>query len=338
MKNKWSIVIPVYNQYELFRQCFESILYQLEVTEIIVVDDYSYPNGKLRSYLDYIENKYGNVRVIKSDEYRVCYHASDADKKVDEQINREQNMNMGVTTRGHRYALQTGIDAVKTEFTLNIDADCVALELCKNNNLLQQLTDLFDRNHDCMAIGQVAGFMSHDIKPCNQGFIFDYNGKPNTEGGCPGSPVVACRMSGFKEHNLTPIATCPSRAGWAYAYYTHSVFQKNFSIMNFPILSQKYFYHIGGGILNFARGGRRQESMLGMVKDTRQYGGRLRTEYMTEWYQGRWVLDIKSHDYIRYLQDKYNSPFEEIQPLLDENLLYTVKEECKPKFIEYIKY
>src|SRR4030042_1286996 len=111
VRDRFTLVIPIYDQYELFRQCFESVLYNISVKQVLVIDDYSDPNGKLRAYENYIEQKYSAVKVIKSDEYRLCFHCKEQDQYIGEKMGWLDRSKLAPgSSRGHQFALQCGID------------------------------------------------------------------------------------------------------------------------------------------------------------------------------------------------------------------------------------
>jgi len=340
-----TIVIPVYNQYELFRQCIESIHHNMlhEAEEIIIVDDYSDPDIPLKPYENYLAENIDKIRVIQSDEYRMSVHSGGryldiAKKRGDQGLNR---MDITKPTRGHGFALQTGINAAKTDFVMCLDADCVILKNAKE--MLNEIEELFKSHPDIMCIGQLAGLMSNENTILKESFKYSMHGVGMNFGGCPGSPAFFCRINKdkdmeIKDDRLDPpvFANGPMHRGWALSAYVRDLFNQGYGVMNYPVFSQKKVFHVGGGILNAARfygEAGIKNARWGMLKDGNQYGGRRGPDVIADWYQGRYILDTQTRAYMKYLEDKYNKPFDQIQPSLDESLLYVAGKEIKPEKI-----
>ena len=107
---RFSIVIPVYDQYELFRQCYEAIINHVNpdtYKEIIVVDDYSDPKGRLREYLKFIDVNNSKIKVIKFDVHKASFHCNDKDVKLGKEKFGFNKLTPG-TTMGHAFALEIG--------------------------------------------------------------------------------------------------------------------------------------------------------------------------------------------------------------------------------------
>jgi hypothetical protein len=163
--------------------------------------------------------------------------------------------------------------------------------------------------------------------------------RPVGFGGCPGSPVFFLKKQGdieIKDDRLNPptIATKPIHRGWVLSAYIREVFSKGQSVMNYPVFSQKKVFHVGGGILTAARfygEAGKEQTKWGMLRDGNQYGGRRGPNTVADWYQGRYILDMDTRAYMKYLEDKYNKPFEQIQTPLDESLFYVAGKEIRPE-------
>jgi len=340
---RFSIVIPIYNQYELLRQCIESIFHYIDdkpshgygatsFKELIIVDDYSNPNSKLNEYISWLGTLL-SIKVVKSDEYRLSIHCGGHHLEVAQKRNDPllKGININKATRGHGFALQTGINEVTSDFVFCIDADCVFLS--NSSNMFKEIIKIFDEYSNVMCVGQIAGFMTDMIMESKEIFTYDMNGRNMNLGGCPGSPAFACRMRGWKEKGIKPIAGAPTHRGWALSAYSIDLYDKGFSMFNYPIFSQKNIFHMGGVILKYARFGGEAgigNIKFGMLKDGNDYGGRRGSNLICHWYQGRYILNMNTRQYIEYLKMKYNKPFDQIQNPLNENLLY-VAEERKPR-------
>jgi len=319
---RFSIVITVYEEYELLRQAYESIIHHIDpdsYKEIIIVDDHSNPKGKLREYLNYVSTL-PKVTVLTFDDYRVGFHCSDKDlTKID--ISKYSSGEKGF---GHGHSLWRGIEKVSTEFVLCFDADSVFLE--KSRTLLPQIAQLFDNYEKVLTIGQLAGLMSDEIKVCEQRFEYVFGSRSTTCGGFPGSPAFACRMKSWSEYGMTPIAGKPQTMSWVAGRYVDSVFEKGYHTLNFPVFSQKYVYHIGGAIFKFTRPGRR-EGTFGFCSDCSwRYGPRQGKDTLYDWYAGRHILDMTTNRYVKYLKEKYGAPFDVLQEPLNEAKLIKIRE------------
>jgi len=324
--DRFSIVITVYEEYELFRQAYESILHHVDPNsyrEIIVVDDHSNPRGKLREYLNYLDTM-ENTKIIAFDEYRVGFHCNDNDlSRID--MSKYSSREKGF---GHGYSLQCGINEVTTDYVLCFDADSVMLKASRN--MLHEIAKLFDQHDRVMAIGQLAGLMTNELVTVDKEFSYHFGGRSTGSGGTPGSPAFACRMSGWKEHGIEPIAEKPKTMSWAAGRYARYITNRGFCLLNFPVFSKKYVFHVGGAIFKFTRPGRMPKS-FGFCSDfTAPYGPRRSPTKLYDWYAGRYVLKWSTDTYVKKLRSKYSNPFDQLQPPLDEDLLYTLDENEGP--------
>ena len=328
---RFSIVIPVYEQYELLRQSIESIFHFVSpelYDKIIIVDDHSDPNGKLREYENYLETL-PKVEVIKFDDYKLCFHCDDRDFHIAEESHvKELDKIVGHRSVGfgHGYSLQVGIDKVKTDFVLCFDADSAFV--CPSDSVLIRMTEMFDGCEKVMSIGQLAGLMSNKYEIVEDKFEYIFGSRHTKCGGYPGSPVFACRMSAWRDNLLDPICPEPTKMPWVAGHYCDCLFERGYYTQNFPIMSKGFVFHAGGGILRKARFGRREgKTTFGMCEDSWRYGGRQGFDVVVEWYQGRFILNMTSEEYEEYLKYKYDSPFDEVQPPLDKNYLHIAKNE-----------
>jgi len=332
----FSIVIPIYNQYELLRQCIESIWINIphdSYHEIIIVDDYSDPNGKLREYENFLSTL-PKFKIIKSDEYRRSIHCRQRHIEVARARKERELEKMEIIqhSRGHGNAYQTGIDQVQTDFVFCCDADCIFLTHSKN--IFNDFGYIFKAYPNAAAIGQLAGVMSNDVLEYKEHFKYTFGGIENHSGSCLGSPAFACRINCFSEKNIS-ISKLPQDRGWALSEYCKEIYQQGLSIINYPIFSKNNLFHVGGGSLFAARFGGEagiENIKYGMLEDGNPYGGRRGSNLICDWYQGRYLLRMKTKEYINSLRDKYNTSFDKIQSPLNEELLYLVDEE-RPKLL-----
>lgn len=333
-----TIIIPVYNQYELLRQCVESIFHYIDdkpprgfkasaFDQILIIDDYSDPNSRLREYENYL-NTLPSVTVILSDEYRVSAHALEHHVTIAQRRNDKEyaKMKKGPHTRGHGFALQTGIELSNTEYCFCIDADSCFLQ--SSPGMIQEVEQLFKDNEKVMSIGQLAGLMSNEHTIMDHIFRYNMGGREVGLGGCPGSPAFFIR-----KNDEIRIANKPIHRGWALTAYINEIMQRGLQVMNYPIFSGKKMFHVGGAILLAARfwgdiG--KDRTRYGMLKDGEIYGGRRGKNLMCDWYQGRYILRMFTMEYIRYLEEKYSKPFNELQPPINDNLFYTAEREMRP--------
>lgn len=331
---KTSIVMSVYNDYELLRQCMESVFQTIfdEIEEIIIVDDYSNFVCKLRPYLEYLENKYNKIKVIRSDEYRLSIHAkyehlriaiSRGQKELDGMVQERQTM-------GHGYALQQGINVAESDIVFCIDQDIVLLQNSKG--MIGEIHKLFADNPKVACISQLAGLMSNSLEIMKEAFRYKMGDKLMGKiGGTPSGSIFFLRRV-LKDANGDQISLFngPAHHGWLLSSYMPVFFENGYYTMNYPLFSQKKVFHCGGGSLKRARFGGEagmKGIKYGMLRDGNTYGGRIGHNDIAEWYQGRYILDMDTLEYISYLESKYDKPFDEMQPPLDENKLYVANKE-----------
>jgi len=323
--NRFSIVITVYEEYELLRQAYESIIHHVDsdsYKEIIIVDDHSNPKGKLREYLNYLSTL-PKVTILTFDDYRVGFHCSDKDLariNMSKYSSKEKGF-------GHGHSLWRGIEKVTAEFVLCFDADSVFLK--RSKTMLHEMAELFDKYEKVVTIGQLAGVMSDKVEVCEQRFDYKFGRRETTCGGFPGSPAFACRMKGWSEYGLGPIAGKPQKINWVAGRYVDTVFEKGYHTLNFPVFSQKYAYHVGGAIFYFTRPGR-MEGKFGFCNDFKtSYGPRQGKDILYDWYAGRYILNMTTEKYVNYLRKKYSTPFDAIQEPLNEDKLKLPTKEIK---------
>ena len=135
----FSIVTTVYNDYELLRQLVESVQrYCKGWWDMIIFDDYSNPNSKLREYENYLNGVSDNgITVITHDEYRAphmhkrvytTFTEEFVEAPIDLSIYDTEEPNMG-----HAYALKEAIKHTDplTQFVFQCDCDTIFLSKLK---------------------------------------------------------------------------------------------------------------------------------------------------------------------------------------------------------------
>lgn len=332
---RFTILTTVYNEYELLRQLIESILVNVDgstYAEIIIVDDYSFTDVKLREYENYLTDTYDKIKVINFDESRPSVYTAeqgynrdntnfslyDSTKNLnDSDIDPTKHFNFGPV-----YAIQKGLEEVKTEFVLVVDTDIIFLKNCKT--VLNDIAKEFDKNKKVMSLGQVVGLNSNEKEVCKN----QVESKTSTRlrGGLSGgvSPMAnACRMDAWNKHNLEKFTKGPTILGWSNSLFLNDIFDKGFYTSNYPLFSFPYLVHLGAGTVSSQLPGRKDNGCsFGFCKTIKQkkYGGRVGVDNIIDWYSGRYIIDIDPIEYRSLLEEKYNSEFSTIIPF-DEDIL-----------------
>jgi len=325
---KFSIVTTTYNDYELLRQLVESVLNNVDpdsYKEIIVMDDYSKKDGRLRAYEEYLNANNPKVRVILHDEYRYS-HLYQYKLFMDKVTNKEfdyQKLDSLEPNMGHPYALNEVMKYVETDYVFEADCDCVFLS--KAGSMLFEMEKLFDENEKVLGIGQVAGEKIHEKKIFDKNFIWKSRGRNAGSGGYVSQCASALRTSAWKEHEIYVV---PPRhfkhidekvTASALNFFHEYLYIKGFQTMNYPVFSEGNMIHLGGGFVKRSPGGR---YVFGFCRDfPAPYGPRRDVHKLESWHMGRYYIDMKYNDYIKELKEKYENPFAEIQPSLDETKL-----------------
>lgn len=124
---RFSIVTTTYQSYELTRQLVESIWHYLDPNsyeKIIIVDDYSDSNGKLREYLGWLK---GNEKfcILVEDEFRYVdyYQYKWMEEKREDEFFNHKKFDINKPTRGHLLSVLEGFEYVDTEFVFVMDMD-----------------------------------------------------------------------------------------------------------------------------------------------------------------------------------------------------------------------
>jgi len=137
---KVDILIPVRNEYIIFRQLFESIVQKIpkeDIGNIIVVDDFS-TDKKLRKYLKYLSNE-KLIKLVKGFIPLPSFYS-----RIPIPL---------LTSRGHGGSINKGINYVKSDYVLILDPDIIIL----NGNLIRDAIKCFDLDSKVVSVGQVVG-------------------------------------------------------------------------------------------------------------------------------------------------------------------------------------
>lgn len=334
---RFTILTTVYNEYELLRQLIESILINVDVqtyVEIIIVDDYSFTDGKLREYENYLSKTYKTIKVINFKESRASVYCNQEGYNRDNTDFRLYDSTRNIYDKkdfnpsdhcnwGPSMAVQIGLDKVDTEFVLVVDTDVIFLKKC--GTFLNNMAKEFDDNQRIMSMGQVIGLNSNEVVLCKE------QKKSKTSktlrGGKSGevSPMAnACRMGAWLVHDLEPFARGKTITGWSNSHFLRDVFKKKFYTLNFPLFSDGYLVHLGRGTVSNQVPGRKNYGCdFGYCKTipaTNRYGGRAGVGNIVDWYSGRYVVNLEPKIYRAMLEEKYSSSFDTMVSF-DESLL-----------------
>ena len=327
---KFSIVTTVYNEYELLRQFIESVKHHIDpksYDKIVVFDDYSDPKGRLGEYENFLNEHDEKVSVVLHDEYRPAHlskrkYTSFVEEYTEEPIDLtiydtdEPNM-------GHPYALREAMNHIDTDFVFQCDCDCFFLSKAKN--LLFDIGKLFEQNEKVLGIGQFVGKKIDELIVVNDRFIWESRGRKAGSGNYVSQCASALRTSAWKEHGIYIVPPTHFKSkdekvtAAALNFFHEFLYAKGFQTMNFPIFSQGYMIHLGGGSI------KRAPSKIynaGFCEDfSAPYGARRDVNVLESWHMGRYFVKMKYKDYANHLKQKYENNFDEIQESLDESLV-----------------
>ena len=305
---KVDILIPVRNEYILFRQLFESIIQKIpkeDIGNIIVVDDFS-TDKKLRKYLKYLSNE-KLIKLIKGFIPLPSFYS-----RIPIPL---------LTSRGHGGSINKGINYVTSDYVLILDPDVIIL----NGNLIIDAMKCFDLDSKVVSVGQVVGGIkgikvigSEERK--NPEFLTEYVRKHSHHYGMTNACCMLNKTVAHREYGLAKFWN----RGWAHMPFTKSIFQKGYKTCNFDFFVNGYVVHLGRASLKNMkfknmkiRKFKDGKPPYGMSKETNKYANKEKGEY----YGGYLELKIPSGVYDKILEEKYsNLPFDEIAPLVDENI------------------
>lgn len=312
--SKFTIFTMIYEDYYMLRQFVESIYNNVDrdsYERILILDDYSNPEGKLREYEKWLENYDRKVKIICFDEFRRLKHYS-KDNGLKE--------NLGVGR-----AFDLSMEYVDTDYLFYADADSIFLK--KSKNILNILSNLLDEYEYVQIVGQMRGVEGSDIIEIYKWFNYYDNRTLRIEpnGGDIGPVVAALRMGAFKVLGLK--IDSGFKLGATFGYFTRCLMELNkFTALSFPIFTDMYMLHLGGGIIR--RLVNDKEIGFIFLKDilpTRgtmsgpRSGGKLHNRFY-----GRGLINLTNENYINYIKELYGEPFNKIQNSIDENLVYTI--------------
>jgi hypothetical protein len=137
----------------------------------------------------------------------------------------------------------------------------------------------------------------------------------------------AVRMSIIRELGLDYVPAEHPRtkarlAGWNHAFLMHGIFEKKLCTMNFPLFSELYMFHLGGGIVDQHVPGRSMRKFAYCEDFVGRYGGK-GGNINNDWYSGRLVVNMTHDNYVNYLRKQYNRPFDDVQQL-DESIFKVI--------------
>jgi hypothetical protein len=96
------------------------------------------------------------------------------------------------------------------------------------------------------------------------------------------------------------------------------IFAAELHTMNFPLFSELYMVHVGGGIVDQYVTGRMMRKFAYCTDFQGHYGGK-GTNQILDWYSGRLIINMTHDKYVDYLRTLYNRPFEDVRPV-DETI------------------
>jgi hypothetical protein len=315
----------VYNEYELLRQFVESILYNVSpdsYEKVIIIDDYSRKDTKLRQYEKWINENLEKFEVVMFDKYRHMrfYNTLEQTENFNKKAFDDEVPNMGIMK-----SYQMALEMVQTPYVLCCDTDNVFLHNFKDS--LDKVSKFYDENPDVMCISQLQGHSSDENFKSNK---VGLKNMPNENGGAGGpSPMFSTfRIDGWKVNKICPLCSSPGqRRGNGFQDYFLSLIGSGYFLLNFPFFSKDIVFHIGGGTArrNITNVGKKRFVRFGHVKDTNFKYGPRSGEAVCDYYAGAHYLTIGNDEFERYLEDKYNIPFNQKAPPFDETLLRKYK-------------
>ena len=308
--SKFTIVSSVFNQYELLRQFVESINYNVDpdtYEEVIIIDDFSDCNGKLREYENHINVNFPKIKIINFNESRPIRHFHKGPEK---------------TSMGVMCSYQMALEYVKTPYVLVCDTDIVFLS--KFGSILNKISELYDNHPNVMSISQLQGHSSDEIFESN---TIGTKNMPVENGGAGGpSPMFSTfRIAAWTDHNIAPLASTPgSKRGNGFMDFFLSTVDHGFKVMNFPFFSGEYVFHLGGGTARRCADPTKEVG-FGHLKECTYAYGPARDNYVHDYYSGAHKIDMTSKSFASYLKQKYNCPVDKPAKPFDESLLIKYK-------------
>jgi glycosyltransferase involved in cell wall biosynthesis len=305
------IIVPVRDQYLLFRQLYESIRFRIpdrEIGRIIVVDDHS-SDKRLRGYTKYLDKK-GLIKLIRNGMPLPSYYTGIPLSFL--------------KSKGHGSSLNIGLRHVTTTYVFILDPDCIILR----GDVLRNSLPCFNLDPRIVSIGQVVGGVRGvKVIGCEEREIpehkTEYTRKKPHHYGFINACCMLASMDAWRKHNLTPFWN----KGWAHMRFAKSIFEHGFKTCNFDFFLDGYVVHLGRALLKkmkikhlrLRRAEDRSEP-YGMSAEKTKYSAK----HQGEFYGGYFELKIQSDEYDRLLEDKYgNLAFDETAPPFDVSIFGT---------------
>ena len=339
---RWSIVITVYQKYELVRQLVESIWNFIDpdnYEKIIIVDDYSDPNGKLRQYLDWLKEK-EKFHIVMEDDFRYLHFYQYnwiKDKRKDEFFDYEK-FDLERPTRGHLPSVLEGCKYVDTEFVFVMDMDTFFLK--GSESLFKRLEKEFDNREKVLIVGDSHYSKNYDPVEYDRLNLGVYYNEDLVRGhGFVNTPACAIRTDSWKRYNIDMIrpdwekiraATNRKLTGILWGQFVPKLFEAGFHSLHYPIFGKRNVLHLGRSVIkrNTVDKAPIMYSTYGFCRDWfGPYGARKGPWELEDWRAGRCYVDMESEEYDKFLEQKYDKPFEAVQMPLSDELIKAVDED-----------
>tara|TARA_Y100000310_G_C20626002_1_gene785911 strand:- start:324 stop:1331 length:1008 start_codon:yes stop_codon:yes gene_type:complete len=329
--SNWTIVSSVYNEYLMLRQMVESLQYYVDLDsyeEIIIVDDYSRLDTKLRPYLEYLATK-TKFNVTMHDEYR--WMMGYQDEMFNKKIQNKHGFNYkdypsGKHNLSHSGALWKGVQQAKTKFVLCVDVDIIFLE--NSFDLLKRLEEQFRKYPKAIIVGQTIAVKSSEIKECYKPYQNIRGDRVHKAGGYTSAMASAIRMDAWSKHNLNPIYLDRRMSG-VFNNLMISIFENGFSALSYPIYSEMNLLHVGRGVARKQIKAQDKDGVwYGFLRDFQgMYGSRYAANKLYDYHTGSHMINMYQSQYRKYLHDKFEiTEFLDIQSPLQERFIKPVED------------
>ena len=316
----FTIFTMTYNDYELTRQFVESIFHHVNpdtYKEILIIDDYSDPNGRLREYEEYLKTL-PKIKVINFSEHRRMKYYMDGFENSF--VNKEPNL-------GHGACFNIALQHITTPYVFYVDVDMMFLK--SSFRILSDMTKTFERFPNVLAMGQLFGIDDSNQREIRRKFKFFMlqKGRHSGAGGFIGPSAGALRLEGFTKHGLKRFSE--AKLPYLFNQYCMYLFKAGFSTYNFPYFTNLLLLHLGKGVVrryvSEMKRGDTEESWFVFCRDFHGAHGPRRTpESLTAHHYGRGFIKQTSERFWQSIRQKYKAPFDQLQEPLDESLIYTV--------------
>ena len=316
----FTIFTMTYNDYELTRQFVESIFHHVNpdtYKEILIIDDYSDPNGRLREYEEYLKTL-PKIKVINFSEHRrMKYYMDGFENNF---VDKEPNL-------GHGACFNIALQHITTPYVFYVDVDTMFLK--SSFRILSDMTKTFERFPNVMAMGQLFGVDDSNQREIRRKFKFfmPQKGRYTGAGGFIGPSAGALRLEGFTKHGLKRFSE--AKLPYLFNQYCMYLFKAGFSTYNFPYFTNLLLLHLGKGVVrryvSEMKRGDTEESWFVFCRDFHKaYGSLKASGILVAHHYGRAFLDVPSKEHKNYMEWIYKAPFDQIQEPLNEELIYTV--------------